>query len=212
MKRISIILLMLGGGYACNAQGVGEWLRQNSTQRKYLIKQIAALQAQIQQVKKGYDICREGYQTITHITKGEWDLHAVFLQGLKVVNPAVRNAPEVAAAIDLQMQSLRYYSQIQERLHRSTYVPELRRSRLADVANNIRIAVESNTDDLKTVLSNGKLELSDDARLKRIGEIYASSQTHRDAMLSLYVHLQQLAIRFQKDRAEIEGLQSLFKN
>ena len=66
-----------------SAQTVNEWVNQKSTQKKYLLQQIAALQVYINYAKKGYNIVSGGINTIRDIKKGDLNLHNTFFSSLK---------------------------------------------------------------------------------------------------------------------------------
>lgn len=56
MKKISIILFIMFFVNRSHAQTWDEWFNQKSTQKKYLLQQIAAFEAYLSYAKKGYDI------------------------------------------------------------------------------------------------------------------------------------------------------------
>jgi len=75
MKKIIAIAMLLSITKSMSAQTFAEWFRQKSTQKKYLIQQIAALQVYIGYVSKGYSIAKKGLNTIQDIKHGDFDLH-----------------------------------------------------------------------------------------------------------------------------------------
>src|SRR5690606_38045577 len=62
-----------------------EWFRQKKTQRKYLVKQIAALKVYLEYLKKGYEIVDKGLTTIGEIKNGTFSLDKDYFNSLKAV-------------------------------------------------------------------------------------------------------------------------------
>ncbi|ULT42931.1 conjugal transfer protein TraI [Niabella defluvii] len=72
MKKILLfLLLVVSAGSNLQAQTFAEWFQQKKTQKKYLLQQIAALQVYIGYAKKGYNIAKDGLNTIGGFTRGE---------------------------------------------------------------------------------------------------------------------------------------------
>src|SRR5690606_36713128 len=100
MKKITIIAgMLLTVSANQQAQTFKEWFRQKKTQIEYLIQQIAALQLYIGYAKKGYNIAKEGLNTIGGFTRGEFDLHGNFIHSLKKVNPEIKPYTRMADII-----------------------------------------------------------------------------------------------------------------
>jgi hypothetical protein len=68
---------------------------------KAMLEQITALKAYIVTAEKGYQIAEDGLHAIRDIKHVEFDLHSVYFGSLAVVNPAVRNMPQVGAIVRL---------------------------------------------------------------------------------------------------------------
>src|SRR5258706_4187148 len=109
MKRLySIVgLLVISTSCFCQSPNWNEWMRQKKTQRKYLLQQIAALEAYYNYLKKGYEICDKGLTMIGDIKDGKLTLDKKYLNALSNVSPAVRNSPKLAAITDDHYNMLR---------------------------------------------------------------------------------------------------------
>src|SRR5690606_37042983 len=99
---------------SAHAQTWDEWFQQKKTQKKYLIKQVAALQIYLGYVKKGYEIARQGLNLIGDIKDGDFSLHKDYFESLKAVNPAIRNSAKVAEIILLQKLIMRDFGKLYE--------------------------------------------------------------------------------------------------
>ncbi len=159
------------------AQTFAEWFSQKKTQKKYLIQQISELQVYLGYLKKGYDISKQGLGTIRQIKNGEFDLHSVFYQSLKTVNPRVKQYPQVESILDncqyisTAVNSLKKLSQ-----QSPNYLSANDKDLLQTGCNNLLSDVDKTIGDLLDVLADNRLEMTDDARLRRINEIFTHSQ------------------------------------
>ena len=71
MKKMTLLLILfISFGQLLQAQTFAEWFQQKKTQKKYLVKKIAALQVYIEFAEKGYKIAKEGLNTIGVFTSG----------------------------------------------------------------------------------------------------------------------------------------------
>ena len=74
-----------------HAQTWAEWFRQNSTQKKYLLQQIAALSVYSGYLGKGYLVARNGLSVIQQLRQGEVNLHDTHFKSLVALNPKCSN-------------------------------------------------------------------------------------------------------------------------
>lgn len=177
MKKIlfAAVLMVLAVGNL-QAQTFSEWFSQNKTQKKYLLQQIAALKVYTDFAQKGYKIAKDGLSAFGAITGGEFNLHSLFLNSLKTVNPHVRDYPKVADIIGWGQKiasetdhSYSYYRQSE------AFTPaELRY--IKRVFDRLLEACEAIMDDLDTVIGDNRLEMKDDERMERIGLLYDQMQ------------------------------------
>src|SRR6202000_3518498 len=60
------------------------------------IEKLTQMKGILSDMKTGYQIYQQGYGTISNLSKGNFDLHNVFITGLLSVSPAVKNYGRVA--------------------------------------------------------------------------------------------------------------------
>lgn len=159
-----------------HGQTTAEWLRQKSTQRKYLLQQIAALQTYSGYLKKGYGIVKDGSGLIKDITGGEFNLHRDYLGSLKNVNPALLKNVKVDAILSMQqaMEQTRYRIR-QKTANTAEYkADEIRQ--IYKLLHGLEEDCSAKMEELLVVISNGKLELTDDERIKRINALHTATQ------------------------------------
>ena len=165
---LAILLLATATAPTCNAQSFSEWFKQKSTQKKYLLQQIAALQVYIGFARDGYKIVDGGLQTVKSITGGEFNLHEAFVSGLKKVNPVIKNDVRVAEIISLQLSIIKSFNG----LKRSDVLSADHAAYIASVGEKVIAECYNDLEELLLVITSGRLEMSDDERLARLNEVY----------------------------------------
>src|ERR1700744_5538893 len=90
-----------------DAQTFAEWFKQKSTQKKYLLQQIAALQVYSSYYKLGNNIARNGLGSITGWLNSEYGLHNAYYNNLLIVNPIVKDNKQVTDIINWQSDILK---------------------------------------------------------------------------------------------------------
>ena len=134
-----------------------------------MLKQIAQLEIYIVQLEKGYKIAREGLTTISGIKKGEFSLHSVFFSSLKTVNPAIAKYSKIAEILSDQASIVHLFknlSKIKAGLSNAEAVY------IKQVADQLSVECSKDLNALMDVLTDGKIEMTDDERIKRINHIW----------------------------------------
>jgi hypothetical protein len=177
MKKIILLTVIAALLFnELNAQGINEWFNQKSTQRKYLLQQITALQVYISYAKKGYNIVSSGINTIRDIKKGDLNLHNTFFNSLKSVNPKISRYAKVADIITYQVRIIKLTKQTlqsireanQFTLEEAAYCKKVFDALLDDCLESI--------DELLAVITPDKLTMRDNERLARIDKLYLDMQ------------------------------------
>lgn len=196
MKKVMTVVLALAVAGTAIAQKSGDY--------KVMLQQIAKLQVQIYQVKQGYDIVRNGLNTIGNWTNGEYKLHQNHFNSLVNVNPNIKNSEKVQEARKIYREILREFNSAIVRAQGSglfdpkeiTYYNQVNERLIKDC----RHLIES----LTAMVSDGQLKMTDDERMANIDKYHAE-------MLSNYtfarnfcgdIRSTQLARKKYKDDAE----------
>ena len=167
VKILAICLLTF---IICKAQTWDELFSQKKTQIRYLGEQIAALHLYAGYLKKGYEIAKNGINTIKDIKSGEFNLHNSFINSLKVVNPAIRNSAKVAGIIEFQLDISRTFGSIKD----NSYLSASDQEYISRVKSQIRDECSHDLDELLLIIISGKVEMKDDERIKRLDKVYDS--------------------------------------
>jgi len=172
LKHMVIILVLfvcLGSAKHANAQA------QEMQQLILDIEKLTQLKGILSDMKTGYQIYQQGYGSISQLSKGNFDLHSVYLNGLLSINPTVRNYGRVADIITQQASLLSEYKNAYKQFKQSGFFSSSELTYMSNVYSQLVNQSLQNLDELTNVLTAGKLRMSDDERMRAIDRIYASS-------------------------------------
>jgi hypothetical protein len=142
-----------------------------SSQKRVLLQQIAALKVYGDYVQKGYSIAKKGLRTISDVKDGELNLHSLFYTALKTVNPGVRNYEKVAAIIALQVKIFGQYNAMSGLLYDDLFYGD-EQDYIERVFARLLEDCDANLVALTDLITDTFLEMSDADRLARIDALY----------------------------------------
>jgi hypothetical protein len=167
MKKASwLLVLMFWVTINLSAQTFDEWFRQNSTQLKYLIAQISALDAYSTALEDGYWITGGGLNGIAGIQAEDTTMHGRHFSSLEIVRSAVRADPQVA--------DIRQFCGTVRQL--AMLIASEGTALDAVIADNLEAACEQDLGWLDVLLTDGDIALEDAERLKLIRMIYSNAK------------------------------------
>ncbi len=137
------------------------------------VEKLAQLKKILSNMKKGYEIVSSGYNTIKDISKGNFNIHQTFLDGLMQVSPGVRKYKRIADIISLQTQLVKEYKSAFRKFQGSNLFNENEVKYMGNVYSNLFTKSLQNLDELAMVITAGKLRMSDDERLNAIDRIFS---------------------------------------
>lgn len=161
------------------AQGIlGNLFNQGQTQTNYLLQQIAALQVSETYLRKGYSTVKNGTGAISNIKNTDLSMHQGHFDSLKIVSPAVRNYSKVKGTILLQQQIIRSHNNTYPQL---TAGRQLTATELDEYNKIYQTILQRSADDLgelQLVITDGKVQMTDDQRIAFIDKLYAVMQQY----------------------------------
>jgi hypothetical protein len=194
------------GQQAVQAQTFGEWFNQKSTQRQYLLQQITALWTYKSYAQKGYNIARGGLGSIGSYVGQEFKLHSGYYDDLNNVNALVSNDPQVKAILRWQKDILTKTTEVKrtDGLSREekAHVEKVCAALLNDCAGQLH--------DLETVLENGKVEMSDEQRLRQIGRLYDNMQDNYRFAANFSTQLRLYALQKRQGTKDVDQIKALY--
>jgi hypothetical protein len=154
------------------AQTFAEWFDQKNTQKKYLLQQIAALQMYSAYLKKGYNIAHNGMGSISGSLKSENDLHITYYDNKKNVNRVVRNNKQVNNILQWQKDILTRMGS----LDKTANITDDEKKYIIQVKAAVFKDCDDQITELQNVITDGKLQMSDEERLVQINKIHKAMQ------------------------------------
>jgi len=139
------------------------------------IEKLTQLKGILSDMKTGYQIYQQGYSSISQLSKGNFNLHSVYLNGLLSITPAVRNYGRVPEIISQQASLISEYKSAYSRFKQSGAFSVGELNYMGSVYSQLVSQSLQNLDELTNVLTAGKLRMSDEERIKAINRIYLSS-------------------------------------
>ena len=136
------------------------------------VEKLAQLKKILSNMKKGYEIVSNGYNAIKDISKGNFNLHDAFLDGLMQVSPTVRKYKKIGEIISFQTQLVKEYKSAFRRFEASNLFNANEIKYMGNVYTNLFNKSLQNLDELTMVITAGKLRMSDDERLNAIDRMY----------------------------------------
>lgn len=136
------------------------------------VEKLAQLKKILSNMKKGYEIVSTGYNTIKDISKGNFNIHQAFLDGLMQVSHTVRNYKKIAEIISYQTQLVKEYKSAFRRFDASNLFNTNEIKYMDNVYTNLFNKSLQNLEELTMVITAGKLRMSDDERINTIDRIY----------------------------------------
>lgn len=147
-------------------------LHAQAKQQRVLLQQIAALQVYIGYAKKGYSAVKKGLNTIGDFKRGEFNLHTDYLNSLKAVNPKIKKYARVTEIIGLQIKIMKGYKSLHQQIQQDDLFHGDEVDYIKRVFERLIKNCDTNLNELLTIVTDGKLEMKDDERVKRIDMIY----------------------------------------
>lgn len=170
MKKTIILLLAI---VLCSADNNKAKAQSFEIQQLILdCEKLVQLKDIYEDLVKSYDILSEGYNAVRDISKGNFDLHDIFLDGLMKVSPVVQQYSKVADIIDYELKIISEYSTAFERFKADNNFSPDEILYLGGVYDNLVDESIKGIGDLTNLITDGLLRASDDERLVQIDKLY----------------------------------------
>jgi len=169
MKKFMLIVWLIV--FSSSGQVVAQ---STETQQLLLnVEKLAQLKKILSNMKKGYEIVSKGYNTIKDISKGNFNLHESFLDGLMEVSPTVRKYQKIGEIIIFQTQLVKEYKSAFRRFDASNLFNSNEIKYMGNVYTNLFNKSLQNLNELIMVITPGTLRMSYDERINVIDRIYS---------------------------------------
>lgn len=159
---------------------------------------------------KGYDILSEGYNAVSDISQGNFDLHKLFLDGLLKANPVVQKYQKVADIINCQLQIISEYSTAYSRFKSDNNFSPDEIIYIAKVYNNLIDQSIKGLSDLTNVITDGVLRASDDERLSQIDKLSAEMQDRLNFLRYFNNNTTVLALQRARENNDVNTIRNIY--
>jgi len=171
------------------------------------VEKLSQLKNILTDMKKGYSVVSTGYNTIRNISKGNFSLHEVFLDGMMLVNPEIKKYRRVTDILSDQKSIISEYKNAFNRFRSSGNFSASEIAYLGRVYGQIFSLSMDNLDELATVITASKLRMSDQERLAAIDRIFSKVQDKLQFLRSFNAN--GMALSSQRDQQRLELNRSL---
>lgn len=175
MKYQTLLFLFISGtSVQAKAQVLGGFFSQQAKREKLLTEQITALNIQHSLLARGYDIKEEGFKAAHTWKDQSFGLHTAYFESLRQVNPAVSKSRKVREIYDLQQQMTNTFKREQSWQRKEQQLSREETIYFSRVQSNLLKESQQDLRDLTDLLTQGKLQLTDEQRLARLDQLYNS--------------------------------------
>lgn len=211
MKRLMIIsaltaVVILVIPQMSRAQTIAQCIRQLALD----YQKLSSMKQILGQLYTDYHVLIKGYAALRGASRGNFDLHKTFLDGLLLVSPAVRRYPRVADIIRDQSLLLGGYHAAWSSFRRSGNFSPDELAYMLSVYNDLTGASLKTLNNLAMVLSDGGMRMNDAERLAAIDRIYEGSRGQLDFLNSFNDHNYRLAFQRSVDDNDRWTLKTLY--
>ncbi|QHS56580.1 TerB family tellurite resistance protein [Mucilaginibacter sp. 14171R-50] len=204
MRTIKIFIAMLC--FSISAQAQSDELQQLMLN----IEKLTQFKAILSDMKQGYQIYQQGYGMVSNLSKGNFNLHNIYLTGLMAVSPAVRNNPRVGQIMAQQNDLINEYKRYTSLFRQSGSFKGDELNYINNVFNQLVKQGNNNLDELANVMTANQLRMSDDDRLRTIDRIYVSSTDQLQFLRYFNRKAVMLSLQRSKDLSDTQTLKRLY--
>jgi hypothetical protein len=184
---------------------------QEATQLLLNYEKLKQLEEILDNMYKGYKILSQGYNRVKNIAEGNYNLHQLFLDGLFVVNPAVRNYKRIPLIVNYQLVLMKEYRRAYDRFKSD---PNLTASEIRYLESVYTYLVKQslrNIEELTMITTASKLRMSDDERMRAIDRIYFDMESKLSFLRYFNNSTQLLALQRSKEKGDLTTTQKLYE-
>lgn len=184
---------------------------QEATQLVLNYEKLRQLEAILDNMYKGYKVLSKGYNTVRDIAEGNFSIHQVFLDGLYMVSPAVRNYRRIPEIIRYQKFLVNEYKRAFDRFRNDTNLTFREVKYIANVYSYLIKQSLRNLDELLMIITASKLRMSDEERLQAIDRIFYSMEEKVAFLIHFNNTTGVLIVQRAKSNRDVNTTQNLYE-
>lgn len=204
MKKLIIIITFLMSSQFSFSQA------QEIAQLLLDVEKLTQFKQILSDLKKGYEILSSGYNSIKNISQGNFSLHETFLNGLLEVSPAVQRYERIADIMQYQLRIVKEYKAAFSQFKSDKHFTADEIDYMRNVYSHLFDESVKSLNDLITVITAGKLRMSDDERISAIDHVWDEVQDQYGFLKAFNNGTALLSLQRQKDEQDVDVSKQLF--
>jgi len=174
---------------------------QELQQLKLDLEKLAQFKLILSQMKQGYQTLQNGYNSVRDAAKGNFELHKNYLNGLLVVNPAVKHSPALRQIASDQVALVKMFQTALQQYQSSGLFSLGELHSLSDKYSMSSQKVDDDLELVAQVISSGKLRMNDAERMELINAVHEDITKQHELIRSMIIDYSRLmALRQQQKR------------
>jgi len=174
------------------------------------VEKLTQFKQILSDLKKGYEILSSGYNSIKNISQGNFSLHETFLNGLLEVSPAVQRYERIADIMQYQLRIVKEYKAAFSQFKSDKHFSADEIDYMRNVYSHLFDESVKSLNDLITVITAGKLRMSDDERISAIDHVWDEVQDQYGFLKAFNNGTALLSLQRQKDEQDVDVSKQLF--
>lgn len=193
----TIILVLCGFAFCLSVSAQAQELQQ----LKLDLEKLAQFKLMLSEMKSGYQTLSNGYNSVRDIGRSNFNLHQKYLDDLLQVNPEVKNNPVVQKVYNNQQQFVSDCKTLVSRLQASGVFSSTELKEVTGDIASMGGVVNADAELLASVLTPGKLRMSDAERSSVINQVDQSVQKQLVKLKALNdEYSKRMVLRLQQKR------------
>ena len=207
---LRFIVPLLLQAVLCFSPGRAGAQRQELQQLILDIEKLTQFKSILADMKAGYQIYAQGYGTISNLSKGNFDLHNIYLGSLMSINPSIKNYGRIAEIVSMQASLVSEYKSASSRFRQSGSFNVSELGYMENVYSSLFSESLDNIMELTQVITANQLRMSDAERINVIDRLYTTSSDKLQFLRSFNRQGILLSIQRTKDAADTRTLKELY--
>ncbi len=174
------------------------------------IQKLDQFKSILTDMEKGYADLSAGYGVVKGIAQGNFNLHEVFLDGLYLASPTVRQYVHVADILTAEERIVSEYKIAYNSFAASNKFNPHELDYMMNVYNQLTKQALQNVTNLLNVITDSKLRMSDAERLNAIDKIYRDTGDKLTFLESFNRQTTMLQLQRTKEQNENQTLKNLY--
>lgn len=207
-KHIFILLISISVSLVITSNASAQ--SQEAEQLLLDMQKYSQLKKMLSQLVTGYNVVKNGYDNIKGIASGSFNLHSAFLNGLYAVNPAVKKYQRIPDIINYESAILKEYKTSFNQFKQDGHFSNDEITYIGNVYTNLFNKSLENINELITVTTANKTQMSDDERLQAIDRIYFDIQDKYVFLKSFDNSTKMLSLQRARQEGDINTTKALY--